>query len=113
MYILILQRYNLYIFYLLKNVFIFRDQNMSVFALYHQSNNGIILQLFNLYILYLFKDIFENTTGVIRSRRAKKDRQRNDQKKKDKRINNDLQNTIQKTKDLHCVYLNSKEEKLT
>jgi hypothetical protein len=38
----------------------------------------------------------EDTKGVIRSRKSKKDRQHNDQKKKDKRTNNDLQNTENK-----------------
>jgi len=39
---------------------------------------------------------------VIRSRKSKKDRQYNGQKKKghnEKKINNDLENTTQKTKD--------------
>ena len=36
---------------------------------------------------------------VIRSRISKEDRQYYGQKKKDKRTNNDLQNTTQKTKD--------------
>ena len=44
------------------------------------------------------KEEFEDTKGVIRSRKSK-DRQYNDQKKKDKRTNNDLQNTTRKTKD--------------
>jgi hypothetical protein len=35
---------------------------------------------------------FEDTKGVIRVRKSKKDRQHNRQKKKDKRTNNDLQN---------------------
>jgi len=35
---------------------------------------------------------FEDTKGVIRIRKSKKDRQHNGQKKKDKRTNNDLQN---------------------
>jgi len=35
---------------------------------------------------------FEDIKGVIRIRKSKKDRQHNDQKKKDKRTNNDLQN---------------------
>ena len=38
---------------------------------------------------------FENTKAVVRSRKTKKDRQYNGQKKKDKRTNNDLQNTMQ------------------
>ena len=40
--------------------------------------------------------IFEDTKGVFRSRKSKKDRQYNGQKK---RTNNDLQNTTQKTED--------------
>jgi hypothetical protein len=42
---------------------------------------------------------FEDTKGVIRIRKSKIDRQHNDQKKKEKRTNNDLQNTTYKTKD--------------
>ena len=42
---------------------------------------------------------FEGTKGVIIIRKSKKDRQHNDQTKKDKRINNDLQTITQKTKD--------------
>jgi hypothetical protein len=34
--------------------------------------------------------MFEDAIGVIRSRKSKKDRQHNGQKKKDKRTNNDL-----------------------
>jgi len=41
---------------------------------------------------------FEDTKGVIKIRKSK-NRQHNGQKKKDKRTNNDLQNTTQKTKD--------------
>jgi hypothetical protein len=37
--------------------------------------------------------------GVMRSRKSKKDRQYNDQKKIDEWTNNDPQNTTQKTKD--------------
>ena len=40
---------------------------------------------------------FEDTKWVIRIRKSK-DRQHNDQKKKDKRTNNDLQNTHIKLK---------------
>jgi hypothetical protein len=40
---------------------------------------------------------FEETKGVIRICKSK-DRQHNDQKKKDKKINNDLQNTTHKVK---------------
>ena len=42
---------------------------------------------------------FEDTKGVTRIRKSKKDRQHNDQKKKDKRTNTDLQNITHKTKD--------------
>jgi hypothetical protein len=41
----------------------------------------------------------DDTKGVIRIRRSKKDRQYKGQKKNDKRTNNNLQNTTQKTKD--------------
>ena len=45
--------------------------------------------------MYNVQEEFENTKGVIRIRKSKKDRQHNvnGQKKKDKRTNNDLQNT--------------------
>ena len=36
--------------------------------------------------------MFEDTKGTIRSRKSKNDRQHNDQKTKDKRTNNDIQN---------------------
>ena len=42
--------------------------------------------------------MIEDTTGVTRSSKSK-DRQYNGQKTKDKRTNNDLQNTKQKIKD--------------
>ena len=45
------------------------------------------------------KEEFEDTKGVINSRKSKKNRQHNGKKKKEKRTNNNLQNTIQKTKD--------------
>jgi len=41
----------------------------------------------------------EDTKGVIRSRILEKDRQYNGHKKEDKRTNNNLQNTTQKTID--------------
>ena len=46
----------------------------------------------------VYQDNFEDTIGVIRSRKSNKDRQHNSQKKKDKRTNNDLQNITQKIK---------------
>ena len=56
----------------------------------------------NVYIIHRIisvnKKQFEDTKGVIRIRKSK-DRQHNGQKKKDKRTNNDLQNTTHKTKD--------------
>jgi adenylate cyclase class IV len=42
----------------------------------------------------IVKAEFEDTEGVIRIRKSKKNRQHNCQKKKDKRRNNDLQNTM-------------------
>ena len=42
--------------------------------------------------------MFEDTKGVIRIYKSK-DRQHKGQKRKDKRTNNNLQNTAQKTKD--------------
>jgi hypothetical protein len=44
--------------------------------------------------------MFEDIKGMIRSCKSQNDRQDNDQKKKDERTNNDLQNTTQKTKEL-------------
>ena len=46
----------------------------------------------------LYEEKCQDTKGIIRSRTSK-DRQCNGQKNKDKRTNNDLQNTTQKTKD--------------
>ena len=43
----------------------------------------------------LHHEEFEETKGVIRIHKSK-DRKHNGQKKKDKRTNNDLQNTMQK-----------------
>ena len=42
---------------------------------------------------------FEDTKQIIRIRKSKKDRQHNDQTKKYKGTNNDLQNITQKIKD--------------
>ena len=44
------------------------------------------------------KDKFEDNKGLIRSDKSKKDRQYNGQQKKDKKVDNDLQKTTQKTK---------------
>jgi hypothetical protein len=45
-----------------------------------------------------YKKMFEDTKGVIKSRKSKKGRQQNDYKKNNKRTNNDIQNISQKTK---------------
>jgi len=42
---------------------------------------------------------FENTKGLIRSRRPKKDRQCSGQNRERQKTNNDLQNTTEETKD--------------
>jgi hypothetical protein len=49
------------------------------------------------YLSKIIYEEFEDTKGVIRIRKST-DRQHNGKKKKDKRTNNDLQNTTQKTK---------------
>jgi len=54
----------------------------------------VIFVLFN----YFYEEKIEDTKEVIRIRKSK-DRQYNGQQKKNKRTNNDLQNTSQKTKD--------------
>ena len=51
------------------------------------------------------KKEFEDIKGVIRIRKLK-DRQHNDQMKKDKRTNNDLENITNKTKDRSRVTQN-------
>ena len=52
------------------------------------------------HIYYCLKYVeFEDTQGVITIRKSKKGRQHNDQTKRYKRTNNDLQNTTQKTID--------------
>jgi len=48
------------------------------------------------------KEKFEDTKGVIRIRKSKKDRQKNGQKKKEKRTSNDIQNIHIKLK--HTVF---------
>ena len=42
--------------------------------------------------MFVVLEEFEDTNGVIRIRKSKKNRQHNGQKKKDKRTNNDQQN---------------------
>jgi len=43
-------------------------------------------------VIALCQEKFEDTKGVIRSCKSKKDRQHNGKKKTEKRTNNDLQN---------------------
>ena len=50
----------------------------------------------NLIIKDSVEEEFEDIKGVFRIHKSKKDRQHNDQKKKDKGTNNDLQNTTEK-----------------
>jgi len=45
----------------------------------------------NFFPIYFMNEKFEDTKGVIRIRKWKKDRQHNGQKKEYKRTNNDLQ----------------------
>ena len=42
--------------------------------------------------MFVVLEEFEDTNGVIRIRKSKKNRQHNGQKKKDKRTNNNLRN---------------------
>jgi hypothetical protein len=48
--------------------------------------------IFSLFTVFEYEYEFEDTKGVIRIRISKKNRQHNDQEKKYKRTNNDLQN---------------------
>ena len=41
----------------------------------------------------IMQDMFEDTNGLIKSRKSKKNRRCNDQQNNDKRTNNDLQNS--------------------
>ena len=56
-----------------------------------------MLKVLSIFLKEYMQEEFEDTKGVIRIRKSK-DRQHNDQKKKDKRTNNDLQNTHIKLK---------------
>jgi hypothetical protein len=51
-----------------------------------------IVPIFMIFLLDLKKKMFEDTKGVIRIRKSKKNRQRNGQNKKENRTNIDLQN---------------------
>jgi hypothetical protein len=52
-----------------------------------------------LLLILLASKTIKDTKGISRSRKSQKYRQCNDQKKKVKRTNNDVQNTTQKTRD--------------
>ena len=54
------------------------------------------IKLFGIDIIKSYRK-FEDTKGVVKSCKWKKDRKYNGKKKKDKRINSDLQKTTQKT----------------
>jgi hypothetical protein len=71
-------------------IYIFRQACQLIFCKYYLNN--VVRPMI---LLHNIK-IFEDTKGVFRSRKSKKDRQYNGQKK---RTNNDLQNTTQKTED--------------
>jgi hypothetical protein len=61
--------------------------------------NLSILQPFYLNVLIVIRNVWRYESGnLIRSRKSKKDWQHNDQMKKDKRTNNDLQSITLKTK---------------
>ena len=55
--------------------------------------------LLNRNLKIVFLPFVDTLQEKFEGTKSKKDRQHNDQKKKDKRINNDLQNITQKTKD--------------
>ena len=56
------------------------------------------LTSFFVHIQMSLEEEFEDTKGVIIIHKSKKNRQHNEQKKKYKRTNNNLQNTAHKTK---------------
>jgi hypothetical protein len=81
-------------------VFVISLYKLYSYALIHVTiqlfrNTSFVLQTFLNQITY---EEFEDTKEVIRIRISKKNRQHNDQKKKYKRTNNDLQNTHIKLK---------------
>jgi hypothetical protein len=65
---------------------------MSSYIILKNSSSSI-LSKYEVEEQHWSEEEFEDTKGVIRIRKLKKDRQHNDQKKRDKRTNNDLQNT--------------------
>jgi hypothetical protein len=69
-------------------------KKQELFILQEHLNSSPVLSVF---FWGLEQEELEDTRGVIRIRESKKDRHHNGQKKKDKRTNNDLQNTTHKT----------------
>ena len=63
-------------------------------------SDSLCIRKFNLCVSTAYNDwMFEDNKVVIRGHNSKWGRQYNGKEKKDKRTNNDLQNTTQKTKD--------------
>jgi len=54
---------------------------------------------FQVYLSKYYSCNIDDSKGIIKNHKPKKDRQRTGQKKRDKRTNNDLQTTAQKNKD--------------
>ena len=72
----------------------------TLYAIYDYMSIVCCLDVYLFYFnVNISARILEDTKGVIRNRKQKKDRQHDGQKKKDKRTNNDLQNITHKTKD--------------
>jgi len=70
-------------------------QHLACYIIFYCHSNGITVVSYN---IHCFQEELEDTKRIIRIRKSK-DRQHMAKKKKDKRSNNDLQNTTQKTKD--------------
>ena len=77
---------------------------MIYFKIYIVSSSATYVIIFCHYCRLrksVLQEEFEDTKGVIKTRKSKKGRQHNEEKKRYKRTNNDLKNTTQKTKDPH------------
>ena len=86
------------------HLFVFLLCRWSLFLITRLFNRSCPRFRINLLILYIrlmmcYVEEFEDTKGVIRIRKSWKGRQHNDQKKKDIRTKNNLQNITHKTKD--------------
>ena len=64
-----------------------------------QLETNIQASYFSFFFTIYYQEKVEDTLGVIRICKSKKNRQYNGQKKKTNRTNNNLQKTTQKTKD--------------